>query len=142
MGVIYVYHSVCRGQRTTLWESFFSFHLVETGCFCYYEAFIKLADPLVLSSSVVSASHLSEGVLGLHMHCYICFFMWVLEIELRLAVLLPPEPSLLLLRPFEKLSCMKVSTLWFLVLNCKICFILHKIKSRCHVALAGLELTV
>lgn len=74
MGVIYVYHSVCRGQRTTLWGSFFSFHLVETGCFCYYEAFIKLADPSVLSSSVVSASHLSVGVLGLHMHCYICFF--------------------------------------------------------------------
>lgn len=68
MGVIYVYHSVCRGQRTTLWESFFSSHLVETGCFCYYEAFIKLASPLVLSSSVVSASHLSVGVLGLHMH--------------------------------------------------------------------------
>lgn len=74
MGVIYVYHNVCRGQRATLWESFFSFHLFETGCFCYYEAYIKLALRLVLTSSVVSASHLSVGVLGLHMHCYIWFF--------------------------------------------------------------------
>lgn len=123
----------CVEVRGQLFKSSVSSILLRQGfsdCFFCYE---HVLDYLALTVSDCSLSLLP--ILVQRCWSYRCttsgfFFMWVLEIELRLAsaFTLFPEPSLLLLRSFEKkLSCMKVSSLWLMILNCRICFILYKV---------------
>lgn len=148
VGVIDVNHSVCRGQHNSLgvlflpppcWERLFLllWSVYQASCPFSSDQFCSLCFPSFCRIAGVT-----------HALPHLVFYVGAGN-RTQTDCALPPEPSLLLLRPFEKkLSCMKVSTLWFLALNCKICFILHKIKSRCspgwswtyYIVKTGLEL--